>query len=719
MLIMSDRKIGEVYEIDPVEPWISIPEVLAPLTAQIRPPSRISVTDAAEANMRVEVAGMWQRYDRETAPYMVEVQDSTLSRLVTATAVVAPAQTGKTKALEAIAFHAVTEFPSPVQIVHMSEKDADAWVEEKLDQTIEHSPAIRARLGTGRDDSTFSRKRFVDCVLTIGYPVANQLSGRSRRLMLLTDFDHMRQQLGPKDRPEGSPFAMARQRVKTWGSRGHVFVEGTPGFPVTNRRWKPSPEAPHMLPPVAGGIVAIYNQGTRARWYWECRDCGGEFEPRIDRLEYPGDLSPAAAGAAAVLPCPHCGSIIEHRHKAELNRAALQGRGGWRHEAADGSLVAFGDRAMRDSSIASYALNGAAAAFATWAEIVAKLEEARTKAAELDDETDLATVHYTDIGVPFAPSVEISQEGLSPEFLREHMIDLPRGVCPDWARFVTTTVDVQKGRFVAQVTAWGIDLERVVIDRFDIVRPPAHAPDPENRAIDPARFVEDWDALLELGDRVYPVEGEAWGYRPFALVVDFQGEAGVSDNAEAFLRARRRAGGEIRWYLSRGHSGRTADGRIWYRAPVRGSGGKKARGIRLLNMAVDRLKDSVFAALSRGVRGRAAMHLGAWMGEEVFAPILEEFCAEEKVGDVWRKREGVTRNEAIDLSVQALAIVEFKGGARINPEAPPPWAAGGPSTPFAAALHPPAAPEAEAAEAGPESPPVTSTPRGLRATGYF
>ena len=47
---------------------------------------------------------------------------------------------------------------------------------------------------------------------------------------------------------------------------------------------------------------------------------------------------------------------------------------------------------------------------------------------------------------------------------------------------------------------------------------------------------------------------------------------------------------------------------LWGAPPRDAAGGRKARGIRLLNMAVDRLKDSVLAALERdGTRINAQM----------------------------------------------------------------------------------------------------------------
>lgn len=680
MVTTSESVSAGVAAIAPLPPLTTADELLADALPLLDPPSRISVTDAAERSIRVAVAGVWQGFDRRTVPYTVEPADITQSRRFTAVCFVGPSQSGKSEMLKSVALHAPLHEPSPIQVIHMTKTDAEAWVEEKLDPTIRNSPALSELLGRGRDDSTFSRKRFRGMRLSIGYPTASQLSSRTQRMVLLTDYDHMPQRLGPKDRPEGSPFVMARRRVQTYRSRGCVLVESTPAHPIADGRWRQPPEEPHSFPPVTGGICAIYNEGTRGRWYWECPDCAEMFEPRIDRLVYDATLPPGEAGAAAEMGCPHCGALIAHRHKAELNRAGLAGRGGWLHEAADGALVRIGDAALRETTVASYALNGAAAVFSSWSELVADLVRERRVADAMGDDTELGAVHYTQIGVPYLPRSAAGTEGeIGAEFLRNHASELERGTCPSWTRFVTVAVDVQATRFPVMVMAWGERGERAIVDRFDLATPPVGAPDAATRALDPARYDEDWQVLLPLGDRVWPVAGGGFGLRAAAIGVDFQGQPGVSDRAETFWRARRAEGQARRWYLTRGWGGTRLARRIWYEAPERGSKGKRARGIKLLNIATDRLKDSVAAALARTADGAGRQHTPGWMDDAGLA----ELVAEERTPKGWRKRRGVVRNENQDLSVANLALAEKLGLPRVDWDDPPGWAVSGLTNDFA------------------------------------
>lgn len=686
MIEMQDVALGRAPRIAPLPPFVTPEELLRDTLPLLDPPNRISVTDAAERFIRIPLGGAWRQFDREVTPYMVEPSDTTQSRRFNTCAFVGPSQTGKTVMLQTVALHAVMCSPAPVQVIHMTQADANAWVEEKLDPIILNSPDILDRLGKSRDDSTFSRKRFKGMRLTIGYPVPNQLSSRSQRMVLLTDYDHMPQRLGPKDSPEGSPWTMALGRVKSFMSRGMVVVESTPAFPVADLNWRPDdPLQPHALPPVSAGIVPIYNDGTRGRWYWECPDCQKMFEPRFDRLHYDDTLDPGSAAEGAEMECPHCGALIAHRHKVHLNRAALSGRGGWLHESArlekdaDGNerraLCRLTDSDLRHTRVASWALNGAAAAFANWIDLVTRFETARREFEATGDDVKLGQVYYTEIGLPYARR-DLGVDGeVTVEALRDQLRDTPQKTCPSWAKFVTVSVDVQGTWFAVAVTAWGDAGERALIDRFDLREPPADAVnrcdvDGRVRALNPAKYPGDADVLRPLSETVYPVEGSSWGLRPLALTVDFNGPPGWSDNAEKFLWARRREGLGARWFLSIGRGGLQHSARVWYETPERGSKGKKARSIKLLNMATDRLKDTVLAAVERFDGGPGAYHIGRWASAEV----LQEVLSERRGPKGYGKKPGVVRNETLDLSVQAQATAEHLGINRINPDAPPPWA---------------------------------------------
>lgn len=707
---IGDYALGQKIEIAPLPPFADPRDLLADSLPLLDAPSRTMPIDAAVRHVRVETRGVWQNFDKDVTPYMVEPVNATQSRLYRGGAFVGPAQAGKTMALITTALHPVLCDPAPVLVVHMDRPARDRWVEESLNPVIRNSPELADRQGKSRDDDTFSRKRFRGMRLALGYPTAQWLSSAKYRLVCLTDYDKFPPELGVrKDAPEGSPFDMALVRTRTYMSRGFVFAESTPGWPVTDPKWAPLKSEPHAMPPVAFGIAKLFNKGTRGRWYWECRDCGGAYVPDFDSLHYDETLPPMEAGEQAEMECPHCHVLVGPRHRNEMNRAALKGRGGWLHETEGDSadLVQLGDSAIRQTEIASWALDGAAATFSNWAELVARYLTAKREAETLGDTQALARFHYTDLGRPFVKVDETDADQLTPQFLRDHLQPAERGIAPDWTRFITISVDVQGTWFPVQVTAWGEDGQAQVVDRFDLTQPPKGAPnasiDGETRKLDPARYIEDWQVLEALASRVVPVAGAGYGLKPVYVVVDFQGKPGVSDNAEKFLRARRMAGDARVWRLSRGQGGWKVPFRVKYERPERGHGGKAARGIKLLTIATDRLKDTFEASLKKAGGGSGAFWLPEWMGRD--EEMLAEYVAEERKSDGWDKKPAQVRNEGTDLSVQARAAAELKGLLRIDWSAPPAWALGGAENAFAVPLDgagpAPKKPDAPRGPAGP------------------
>ena len=57
------------------------------------------------------------------------------------------------------------------------------------------------------------------------------------------------------------------------------------------------------------GILSLYNEGDRRRFYWPCYSCGNAFEPDFSLLKWDtvdGNLSKTAKTVR--LECPHCGA---------------------------------------------------------------------------------------------------------------------------------------------------------------------------------------------------------------------------------------------------------------------------------------------------------------------------------------------------------------------------------------------------------------------------
>lgn len=685
---------GADYRAEPLPGWASMDAVLREALPSLAPLARVGVTETAVRRM-IESGGQWVPWRPDVAPYMAEPSEMTLSRRFDSVAFVGPARSSKSEGLVINPLaHAILAQPRTVAVFSPSKDAAQEWSIGMVDPLVAHSPELADRLLSGKGgDNVFGKKFRGGCRLTIDWPVRQKLAQRSLGLVIGTDYDAFPDDIGG----DGEAFPLMRKRTEAAGSRGMTIVESSPRKEVLDETWTAT--SPHEAPPCAG-IVGIYNRGSRGRLYWTCPDCAEPFEPRFERLAYPADGSPADRGAGAYMSCPHCGAILEARRKAELNRAAR-----WLHECDGAELVPIEDF-RRNVSTASYWLAGPAAALAPWSRIVSRVLEAEETFAALGDESGLRAVHNVELGLPYLSRVRRAAEGLNADALREAAGLHGWQVCPAGTAFVLVSVDVQSGRFVCQVEAWAPHMERVLIDRFDLYTPPEGVTD---RRLDPAKYAEDWRVLEALADRVYPVEGAAHGLKPLAIVIDGQGEAGVTPNARSFWRRMRRTH-PGRFYLQRGRPGEAAK-RAALMYPDTAHKGKDhvQRDVPFINTGTDRLKDEIAASLLRAEAGPRKLHISPHAPAEVF----DEYAAERKDAKGWRLRPGCKRNEALDLSVYCLALAIVLEVEAVAWDRPPRRFTAGPSNTFAVPLE-------SVADAVPEGETVAvdTTPETPRRSGW-
>jgi len=644
--------------------YASLATVLRQARPALQPPDRIVVSEAAAKYRRISNEAYNGPWRNDVAPYMIEPMDMSTSRRFRCIGFAGPARTAKTDALVLnVIAHRVICQPRKMLVVHIGRNEARDFSLEKLGPMIRATPEVGRRQLPGRANDNIFDKRFQGGMrLSVGYPVIGQLSARDLPDVLFTDYDRMTENVDG----EGSPFSLGRKRTQTFGSLGKVIAESSPGRPILDEDWKPSVSEPHRAPPCTG-ILAIYNEGTRGRWYWPCRECKGEFEPDFSILHFAKAGSAADRAATVTAACPHCGAIYEHRHKTELNQA-----GRWLHEGRNGQLMPIGDM-DRDVDTASYWMKGTAAAFQDWRQLTLTYLNAVEHYRLTGDEQNLKTTINVDQGLPYLPR-NLSGSDVTLDFLKGKAAEAVQKVAPAQARFITVAVDVQSNRFVVQVEAWGEGLERWLIDRFDIHTPPEGAPNADDRAIDPARFPEDWEALFPLLEQAYPVAGTDCSLQPVALIADSGGAAGVTSNAYAFYRKARKDGFRRRVFIAKGQPGFDRP-RALEKAPEKVGGQRRRKGqapsdLLIVNVGTDVLKDEVLAALARNESGQITYHIPGWIDEAV----LKEFTAERRTDKGYRKKEGQVRNEALDLAVYGRALAIVLRAEKINWQAPPDWA---------------------------------------------
>ncbi|MFJ5428980.1 phage terminase large subunit family protein [Pectobacterium actinidiae] len=656
----------------------------------LKAPRRIPVAEAVSRYMRVPLGGGSSLpWDASLTPYIVEPMNCLASREYDAVVFVGPARTGKTIGLiDGWIVYTVVCDPADFLLIQMTEEKAREHSKKRLDRTFRASSEVAKRMSPRTNDNNVHDKTFrAGNYLKIGWPSINIMSSSDYRFVALTDYDRWPDDIDG----EGDGFSLASKRTTTFMSSGMTLVESSPGRDIIDTKWRRS--SPHEAPP-ATGISSLYNRGDRRRFYWPCPHCGDYFQPSKDVVTgFEGISDPVKASESAYIECPHCAGKIPANKKRELNL-----KGVWLREGQaidrDGHVTGEGRR----SRIASFWMEGPAAAYQTLSQLVYKLLTAQQEYEATGSEETLKTVINTDWGLPYLP--QSSMEQRKSETLMSRAEPIAKRAVPVGVRFLVATVDVQGGknrRFVVQVVGYGAYGERWIVDRYNIRQSMRPSQNGESFPIDPASYLEDWDLLrTDVLDKTWPMENNPGIRIPvLAMAVDSGGEDGVTGNAYDFWRQCRRNGEMRRVFLFKGDS-QTRTKLITKTLPDntnRPNRRAEAAGdVPLYLIQTNAIKDRIDNALRRESPGPNYVHFPEWLGEWFY----DELTYEERSPDGKWAKPGRGANEAFDLMVYAHALVILKGYEKINWDKPPPWAISidTPSAQHSSAPHKPETPPA-------------------------
>lgn len=655
-----------------IAPLASAAEVRQSVAELIRPPRRLKPSEAA---------GQWLRGDKgpweaSISPMMIEPLDMLASREYQGIVLVGAARSSKTMSLVLGGItYIITCAPGDTLISHMTQDTARDFSRTDLDRTLRHSPELQERLSPrARDDNTYDKFFRSGMMLKIGWPAVSQLSAKTLKYVMLTDYDR------PANRDnvdgEGPYWDLAFKRIQTYMSRGKCLAESSPGEDIRDPHWRG--QTKHEAPPCRG-ILSLYNRGTRARLYWPCQHCDHYFqaEPGLGNFDMPefeelekmvqtSDLMSLASELAKVV-CPKCGALHEMADRQPMVAASR-----WVHDGQTVDKLGRLRGKRRSSQIVSYWLAGVASTYQRWDSMILRYLQALLAYVRTGSEDELRATTNTDQGAPYLARSIAKRRSADQLIERSKSETWTKGKVPAGVRFLIASVDVQAHRFVVQVKGYGIGLEWWLVDRFEITS--SHRPE-GNRfaAIDPAAYVEDWDVLIdEVIEKIYPVDGMNCQMTPHLTLCDSGGKAGVTERAYEAWRRFRRRGLAKRFRLVKG-DGRVNAPRveeIWPDKRNRKVRSAAARGdVPVLRVNTNVLKDAVAGDLGREVPGPGYAHLPDWLETEVF----EELTAETRGEKGWLNTERAP-NEAFDLCVYARAGCVMLGAERIDWDKPPVWA---------------------------------------------
>lgn len=647
----------------------SVGEIICDIATILRPPERLTVTQAAEKYVYLNNPGAYVGYFKnETTPYLREPGDTFTSLIYNGLVFVAPAQSGKTQSLilNTVAY-CVKVDPMDMMVVCPTAVAARDFSMRRIDRLHRHSTAIGEMLLPGADaDNRFDKQYSTGMMLSLSWPTPTELAGKPVGRVVLTDRDRM-----PDDiEGDGEPFDLASKRTTTFGSYAMTVAESSPSRPVENLKW--IRKTPHEAPPAAG-IMALYNRGDRRRWYWPCPSCNQYYEGTFEMLTYDTELVGTNMDKAETtrMVCPHCG---HHTHPDE--REDMQTWGMW---VKDGQGIdnlgrVFGPQPR--TQIASFWLRGVAAAFTSWKKLIVMYLDAMDDYTRTGNEESLTKFYNNDLGEPYIPR---SAEGIrSPEEIKARAENLAERKVPVGVRFLVALIDVQKNMWIVQVFGImpGMPFDTVLIDRFDIRKSKRFDADDEALWVKPHAYAEDWDEITEhVIDKEYQLDDETGRMMAIRFVgCDSGGKAGVTTMAYNYYRKLKEQNKHRRFILTKGdHLPNIPRARITYPDSSRKDSKAGARGdIPVLMLNSNVLKDDLNGRLDSLVPGKGMFRFPSWLSDSFY----NELCAETKTMKGWENLAN-HRNEAWDLSYMCigLCVSELIRVEHLDWDNPPGWAA--------------------------------------------
>ncbi len=647
----------------------SLGAIFIDLATMLKPPERLSVSQAAEKYRKINQPGAYVGpWLNETVPYMVKPMDTFVSAAVVGMIFVSAAQAGKTDALVInTLLYSVVVDPLDMMVVCPTMLDARDFGIRRIDRLHVHTPEVGSMLlPTADADNRYDKQYTSGMLFTLAWPTESQLAGKPIPRVVFTDRDRM---VDNVDGVAGEPFDLGMKRTTTFGSYAMTVAESSPSKPISDLKW--IPRTLHEAPPCEG-ILKLYNRGDRQRWYWPCPECGEYFEGRFKHIVW-DDVgeSNVDKGATAHMQCPICSYKIhpDQRH-------GMQQRGRWVQDgqSVDKTGTIIG-RQIR-TQIASFWLNGVAAAFTNWKKLTATYLDAEDEYQRTGSEEALKKFYNNDLGEPYYPRA--TQDLRLPEVLKARAEHLAEQKVPQGVRFLIATVDVQKNMFVVQVFGIlpGKPFDTVLIDRYDVRKSKRTDDEGEHLWIKPHAYLEDWDELIEhVIEKEYELDDDSKRMMQIKFVgCDSGGKEGVTTKAYDFYRKLRDENKHRRFILIKGdplpNKPRT---RIGYPDASKRDSKSGARGdVPVLFLNSNLLKDDLNGRLDCLIPGKGMFRMADWFSDNVYS----ELCGEVRKEKGWEALNGV-RQEGWDLSYYCigLCVSELLRTEHLNWEDPPGWAA--------------------------------------------
>lgn len=595
--------------------------VLEALADGLRPPPMRTVSQWADTSRMLprETSAEYGRWDTGRVPYAREIMDSlSPGDPCEFVAWMKASQIGGTEPGLNWLGAVIEDDPSGFLLVVPTDGFSRRYSRRRIRPMIQACPALRSRVSLERSRDASNTATYMEfpggtLILASAQSAAMLASDPLRRVML-DEVDRYKTEVDE----EGSRVALAEVRTTSFPNR-KIYVVSSPG---THER---------------STIEPLFLRGDMRRYFVPCPHCGhmdfltwrGKDPFKTDDREHFSVVWDERRHETAALLCPQCKRRIEERYKPWM--LAEKGHGG---------LAEWRPTSAGDGYVRSYHTPGmySPLGWLSWSRMTREFLAAE-EATQRGSRELMQPFVNTRLGETWEETVEKIEKKPLLDRAEDYAPQVPAGV-----GVLVASVDVQDNRLEAQVVGYGAGEESWLVDFKQFFG------DPETDAI----WLE-LDAWL-----LKPREHESGRAMPIECVtVDSGGHH--AEKVYEFCKLR----GDRGVFAVRGG--------IEVAQPLVGKPSLNNRyRTPLFTLCVDTGKDRVYSRLKMTAPGPGFLHFPRvwWFDEEYVA----QLTSEKKVSGKFMKGRGSVpywkktreRNEALDLTVYALAALYILGGEFID-----------------------------------------------------
>lgn len=562
----------------------------------LEPPPKLTVSEWAD-QYRVLSEGLSSeagKWSTDRMPYQREIMDAMSDLDVPEVVVMSSSQIGKTEIILNVIGYFIAEDPSTILVVQPNKRPmAEDFSKHRFAYMIRDTPVLRGKISekkSGEGDNTTYSKDFPGGFIAFaGANTASDLAGRPVRVVLMDEVDRYPTSAGE----EGDPIDLATTRSTTFWNRRSLMVSS----PTSKDSSK---------------IYSKFLEGTQEEWKFRCPACG-EYQPYLfDRLNFKN----------MKMKCPNCDweltreEIYEQPHK-------------WVAE-------------NPEANIRSFHLNAMASPFTSWDGMVQQFKKANKALKERHDVSKLKVFINTKLGLPWddaeyqsASKRKVDENALM-QRREQYEADLPDGLL-----LLTGSADVQGDRLEYEIRGWGKDDESWGIKKGIIWENPG--------------FDEAWNRLVDIMSQTFYFKNGC-GLNVAGVCVDTGGSH--TNRVYRFIREMQRIG--KKFYGIKGYADTPGIPLIYKKTKVeiKNEYGKVVDSTDIYILGVDSGKDDIQMWLEVDKPGAGYCHFPldkeSGYDGQYFKGLLSEVKVEEfkRNGGVkirWKKKQGVQRNEPLDL----------------------------------------------------------------------